>query len=60
MVMKGSLKRKRTKAELEGVKPEEEALRGDVRGYLMDVKRLKQKPSELLSFFKDEQNKPQV
>jgi hypothetical protein len=30
MLMKGSSKRKRTKAELEEVKQEEEALRGDV------------------------------
>ncbi len=32
MLMKGSLKRKRTKAELEEVKQEEEALRGDIQG----------------------------
>jgi len=38
MLMKGSSKCKRTKAELEKVK-QEEALRGDVQGYLMDVKR---------------------
>ena len=41
MLMKGSSKRKRTKAKLEEVK-EEEALRSDIQGYLMDVKRLKQ------------------
>ena len=39
-LMKDSSKRKRTKAELVEVKQEEEALRGDVQGYLMDVKRL--------------------
>ena len=48
MLMKGSSKRKRSKAELEEVKQEEEALRGDVQRYLMDVKRLKQDLAEML------------
>ena len=56
MVMKGSSKRKRTKAKLEGVKQEEEAL----RGYLMYVKRLKQEHAEMLAFLHNEQNQPQV
>jgi hypothetical protein len=60
MLMKGSSKRKRTKAELEEVKQEEEALRGDVQGYLMDVKRLKQEHGEMLAFLQNEQNQPQV
>ena len=60
MLMKGSSKRKRTKAELEEVKQEEEALRGDVQGYLMDVKRLKQEHAETLAFLQNEQNQPQV
>jgi hypothetical protein len=54
MLMKGSSKRKRTKAELE------EALRGDIQGYLMDVKRLKQEHAEMLAFLQNEQNQPQV
>ena len=49
-----------TKAELEEVKQEEEALRGDVHGYLMDVKRLKQEHAEMLAFLQNEQNQPQV
>ena len=60
MLMKGNSKRKRTKAELEEVKQEEEALRGDVQGYLMDVKRLKQEHAEMLAILQNEQNKPQV
>ena len=60
MLMKGSSKRKRTKLELEEVKQEEEALRGDVQGYLMDVKRLKQEHAEMLVFLQNEQNQPQV
>ena len=60
MLMKGSSKRKRTKAELEEVKQEEEALRGDVQGYLMDVKRLKQEHVEMLAFLNNEQNQPHV
>ena len=40
-MMKTSSKRKRTKEELEEVKQEEEAMRTDVQGYLMEVKRLK-------------------
>jgi hypothetical protein len=60
MIMKGSSKRKRTKAELEEVKQEEEALRGDTQAYLMDVKRLKQEHAEMLAFLQNEQNQPQV
>ena len=60
MLMKGSSKRKRTKAELEEVKQEEDALRGDVQGYLMDVNRLKQEHAEMLAFLQNEQNQPQV
>ena len=54
-LMKGSSKRKRTKAELEEVKHEEEALRGDVQGYLMDVKRLNQEHAKMLAFLQNEQ-----
>ena len=60
MLMKGSSKRKRTKAELEDVKQEEEALHGDTQAYLMDVKRLKQEHAEMLAFLQNEQNQPQV
>ena len=60
MLMKGSSKRKRTKAELEEVKQEEEALSGDTQAYLMDVKRLKQEHAEMLAFLQNEQNQPQV
>ena len=60
MLMKGSSKRKRTKAELEEVKQEEEALRGDTQAYLMDLKRLKQEHAEMLAFLQNEQNQPQV
>ena len=60
MLMKGSSKRKRTKAELEEVKQEEEALRGNTQAYLMDVKRLKQEHAEMLAFLQNEQNQPQV
>ena len=60
MLMKGSSKRKRTKAELEEVKQEEESLRGDTQAYLMDVKRLKQEHAEMLAFLQNEQNQPQV
>ena len=49
-LMKGSSKRKRTKQELEEVKHEEEAMRGDIQGYLMEVKRLKQEHAEMLAF----------
>ena len=58
--MKTSSKRKRTKAELEEVKQEEEALRNDTQAYLMDVKRLKQEHAEMLAFLQNEQNQPQV
>ena len=58
--MKGISKRKRTKAELEEVNQEEEALRGDTQAYLMDVKRLKQEHAEMLAFLQNEQNQPQV
>ena len=60
MLMKGSSKRKRTKAELEEVKQEEEALRGNTQAYLMDVKRLKQEHAEMLAFLQNEQNQLQV
>ena len=53
MLMKGSSKHKRAKAELEEVK-QEGALRGDVQGYLMDVKRLKQEYAEILAFLQNE------
>ena len=58
--MKGSSKRKRTKAELEEVKQEEEALWDDIQGYLLDMKRLKQEHAEMLAFLNNEQNQPQV
>ncbi len=60
MLMKGSSKRKRTKEELEEVKQEEEAMRGDLQGYLMEVKKLKQEHAEMLAFLQQEQNQPQV
>jgi hypothetical protein len=60
MLMKGSSKRKRTKEQLEEVKQEEEAMRGDIQGYLQDVKRLKQEHAEMLAFLQNEQNQPQV
>ena len=50
LLMKPNSKRKRTKQELEEVKQEEEAMRVDVQGYLMDVKRLKQEHAEMLAF----------
>ena len=56
MLMKGSSKCQRTKAELEEVKQEEKALRGDVQGYLMDEKCLKQEHAEMLAFLQNEQN----
>ena len=58
--MKTSSKRKRTKAELEEVKQEEEAMRNDTQAYLMEVKRLKQEHAEMLAFLQNEQNQPQV
>jgi hypothetical protein len=58
--MKTSSKRKRTKAELEEVKQEEEAMRNDTQAYLMEVKRLKQEHTEMLAFLQNEQNQPQV
>ena len=48
--MKTSSKRKRTKAELEEVKQEEEAMRNDTQAYLMEVKHLKQEHAEMLAF----------
>ena len=54
--MKTSSKRKRTKAELEEVKQEEEAMRNDTQAYLMEVKRLKQEHTEMLAFLQNEQN----
>jgi hypothetical protein len=59
-LMMGSSKRKFTKVELEEVKHEEEALRGDVQGYLIDLKRLKHEHAEMLAFLQNEQNQPQV
>jgi hypothetical protein len=56
LLMKPSSKRKRTKQELEEVKLEEEAMRVDVQGYLMDVKRLKQEHAEMLAFLQQKQN----
>ena len=58
--MKTSSKRKRTKAELEEVKQEEEAMRNYTQAHLMDVKRLKQEHAEMLAFLQNEQNQPQV
>ena len=58
MLIKGSSKRKRTKAELEEVKQEEEALRGNTQAYLMDVNHLKQEHAEMLAFLQNEQNQP--
>jgi hypothetical protein len=60
LLMKPSSKRKRTKQELEEVKQEEEAMRGDVQGYLTEVKRIKQEHAEMLAFLQQEQNQPQV
>jgi len=60
MLMKGSSKRKRTKAELEEVDQEEKALRSEIQGYLMNMKRLKQEHAEMLAFLQNEQNQPQV
>ncbi len=58
--MKTSSKGKRTKAELEEVKQEEEAMRNDTQAYLMEVKGLKQEHDEMLAFLQNEQNQPQV
>ena len=58
--MKTSSKRKRTKAELEEVKQEEEAMRNDTQPNLLEVKRLKQEHAEMLAFLQNEQNQPQV
>jgi hypothetical protein len=52
--MKTSSKRKRTKAELEEVKQEEEAMRNDTQAYLLEVKRLKQEHAEMLAFLQNE------
>ncbi len=60
LLMKTSLKRKRTKAELEEVKQEEEAMRNDTQAYLLEVKRLKQEHAEMLALLQNEQNQPQV
>ena len=60
LLMKTSSKRKRTKAELEEVKQEEEAMRNDTQAYLLEVKRLKQEHAEMLAFLQNEQNQPQV
>ena len=58
ILMKPSSKRKRTKQELEEVKQEEEAMRGDIQGYLQEVKRIKQEHAEMLLFLQNEQNQP--
>jgi len=58
--MKTSSKRKRTKAELEEVKQEEEAMRNDTQAYLMEVKRFKQEHAKMLAFLQNKQNQPQV
>ena len=42
------------------LRQEEEAMRGDIQGYLQDVKRLKQEHAEMLAFLQNEQNQPQV
>jgi hypothetical protein len=42
------------------VKQEEEAMRGDIQGYLTEVKRLKQEHAEMLAFLNNENNQPQV
>jgi len=60
LLMKTSSKRKRTKEEIEEVKQEEEAMRGDPQGYLMEVKRLKQEHAEMLAFLRNDQNQPEV
>jgi hypothetical protein len=41
LLMKASSKRKRTRDELEEVKQEEEALKGDRHSFLVDYKRMK-------------------
>jgi hypothetical protein len=58
LLMKPNSKRKRTKAELEEVKHEEEIMRGDVQGYLQEVKRIKQEHAEMLAFLQDGANQP--
>jgi hypothetical protein len=59
-LMKGSSKRKLTKVELEKVKHDKKALRGDVQGYLIELKRLKHEHAEMLAFLQNEQNPPEV
>ena len=47
-MMKATSKRKRTRDELEEVKQEEEALKGDRHSFLQEVKRLKQEHAEMM------------
>ena len=54
--MKSISKRKRSREELEDVKGEEDALRQDTQGYLMDIKRLKQEHEEMLVFLQNGEN----
>jgi hypothetical protein len=56
LLMKPSSKRKRTKQEIEEVKQEEEAMRGDIQGYLTEVKRIKQEHAEMMAFLQQDQN----
>ena len=48
LLMKSTSKRKRTRDELEEVKQEEEALKGDRHSFLQEVKRLKQEHAEMM------------
>ena len=47
-MMKSTSKRKRTRDELEEVKQEEEALKGDRHSFLQEVKRLKLEHAEMM------------
>lgn len=46
-LLKGSSKRKRGRAELEEVKEEEKAFKGDRQGFLQEFKRLRQEEPQL-------------
>ncbi len=48
MLLKSTSKRKRTKEELEDVKMEEEALKEDKQGFLLEFKRLKDEHAEMM------------
>jgi hypothetical protein len=48
--------RKRTKAKLEEVEQEREALSGNMQAYLMDVKRLKQEHTNMLAYLQNEKD----